>query len=303
MFMWWVGISALFLFIFIIYKSSNIIPYRMVYIVERLGKYSRTLDSGFNLVFPVIEKVAYKHSLKEKALEVPKQICITKDNISVEVDGILYLQIIDPQKASYGINDYLFATVQITQTTMRSVIGKLDLDQTFRERENINAQIVEAIEAAAGPWGVKVNRYEIKDIKPPQTINDAMEKQMRAEREKRAIIAQSEGEKQACINRAEGQQEELITKANAKAIEIEKLSAATAEGIIQIARAINTEGGRDAMSLKLTEQYIKEFGNLAKANNTMIIPSNLSDMSSVVSSVTSMINNIQRKERKLEKQV
>jgi regulator of protease activity HflC (stomatin/prohibitin superfamily) len=294
-FMIWFTLVLFFFLSFIIYKSINIIPYRMVYIVERLGKYDRTLDSGLRLVFPVIDRIAYKHSLKEKALEVPKQICITKDNISVEVDGILYLQIIDPHKASYGINDYLFATIQITQTTMRSVIGKLDLDQTFRERENINAQIVGAIEVASGPWGVKVNRYEIKDIKPPQTVNDAMEKQMRAEREKRAVIAQSEGEKQACINRAEGQMEEVITRAKAKAVEIEKLSLATAEGLMRIAHAIKTEGGKDAVSLQLAEQYIKEFGNLAKTNNTMIIPSNLADLSSVVSSATSIISNTIKK--------
>lgn len=287
----WIILSSIILISAIIVISSYIIPYRMVYIIERLGKYHRTLDSGFHLVFPVIDRIAYKHSLKEKALEVPKQICITKDNISVEVDGILYLQIIDPKKASYGITDYLFATIQITQTTMRSVIGKLDLDQTFRERENINAQIVEAIESASGPWGVKVTRYEIKDIKPPKTIDDAMEKQMRAEREKRAVIAQSEGEKQACINRAEGEMEEVITKAKGKAIEIEKISAATAEGIIEIAKALQTEGGKDAVTLKLAEQFIKEFGNLAKTNNTMIVPSNLSDISSLVASVTSILNN------------
>lgn len=287
----WVILSSIFLISAVVFVSSHIIPYRMVYIIERLGKYHSTLDSGIHLVFPVIDRIAYKHSLKEKALEVPKQICITKDNISVEVDGILYLQIIDPKKASYGITDYLFATIQITQTTMRSVIGKLDLDQTFRERENINAQIVEAIELASGPWGVKVTRYEIKDIKPPKTIDDAMEKQMRAEREKRAVIAQSEGEKQACINRAEGEMEEVITKAKGKAIEIEKISAATAEGIIDIAKALQIEGGKDAVTLKLAEQFIKEFGNLARTNNTMIIPSNLSDISSLVSSVTAILNN------------
>lgn len=295
-------ILALMVVIFVFF-AGHVIPYRTVYIVERLGRYHRTLDSGFKFVIPLIDRIAYKHSLKEMALEVPKQICITKDNISVEVDGILYLQILDPKKASYGINDYLFATIQITQTTMRSVIGKLDLDQTFRERENINAQIVEAIEVAADPWGVKVTRYEIKDIKPPQTINDAMEKQMRAEREKRAIIAQSEGEKQACINRAEGQMQEHITKAEAHAVEIEKLSLATAEGLIHIAKAIKTEGGKDAVALKLAEEYIKEFGNLAKANNSMIIPSNLSDVSSVLASITSIINNSSKGKDLLEKTI
>jgi regulator of protease activity HflC (stomatin/prohibitin superfamily) len=281
---------------FLIYKSGYIIPHRMVYIIERLGKYDRTLSAGVNLIIPLIDRVAHKHSLKEKAIEVPQQICITKDNVSVEVDGLLYLQIIEPQKASYGINNYLFATIQITQTTMRSVIGKLDLDQTFEERENINAQIVAAIDKASEPWGIKVNRYEIKDIKPPKTINDAMEKQMRAEREKRALIAQSEGEKQALINRADGRKQEVIAKSEAKAIEIEKISHAKAKGIKEIAEAIKEEGGKDAVSLRITEQYIREFGNLAKTNNTMIIPSNLSDLSSIVATAASVYKNSDKKE-------
>lgn len=287
------------LLFFIISKSFYIIPQRTVYIIERLGRYHRTLEAGLGLIIPFIDRVAYKHSLKETAIDVAKQVCITKDNISVEVDGILYLQVRDPQKASYGITDYLFATTQIAQTTMRSVIGKLDLDQTFEERDQINAQIVEAADKASDPWGIKVNRYEIKDIKPPKTINDAMEKQMRAEREKRATIAESEGEKQSRINRADGERLELIAKsegekqrrineAEGKAIEIAELSKATADGIRCVAAALQDEGGKDAVSMRIAEQYVKEFGRLAQTNNTMIIPSNLSDISSILGVASSI---------------
>ncbi|NGX56942.1 MAG: Modulator of FtsH protease HflK [Candidatus Anoxychlamydiales bacterium] len=279
-----------------IIKTGKVIPHRTVGIVERMGKYHKILNSGFNIILPFIDKIAYTHSLKEKAIEVPQQICITKDNIPVEVDGLLYLQIVNPKSASYGINDYLFATIQITQTTMRSVIGKLDLDQTFEVRENINAKILEAVDNASEPWGVKVIRYEIKDIKPPKTINDAMEKQMRAEREKRAIIAQSEGERQSMINKAEGAKQEIIAQAEAKAIEIEKLSIASSKGIDLIAKAISMQGGKEAVSLKIAEQYIKEFGKLAKTNNTMIIPSNLSDLSSIIASATNIYKHSNPKE-------
>lgn len=282
-----------------VFKACVIVPQRMVFIVERLGKYHTQLHAGLHFLVPFIDKITYRHSLKEMAIDVPVQVCITRDNISVEVDGILYLQVMDPQKASYGINNYLFATTQIAQTTMRSIIGKMDLDQTFEERENINAHIVEAADKASDPWGIKVTRYEIKDIKPPKSIKDAMEKQMRAEREKRAVIAQSEGDKQAQINRAEGQRQEMIAKsegtkkqrmneADGKAYEIQELSRATAEGLKIIASSIQVEGGENAMQLKLAEQYLGEFGRLAKTNNTMIIPSNLSDLSSIIASATSI---------------
>ncbi|MBN2478783.1 MAG: paraslipin, partial [Parachlamydiales bacterium] len=280
-----ISIFLVILIIITIIKTAIIIPQMTVFVIEKLGKYNRTLSAGFHILVPFIEKIAYKHSLKEKTINVPEQICITKDNIPVAVDGFLYLQIVDPKKASYGINDYLYATTQLTQTTMRSIIGKLDLDQTFEERENINYQILRAIEIAAEPWGVKVNRYEIKDIKPPQTINDAMEKQMRAEREKRATIAKSEGERQSLINQAEG-----------KAIEITTISEATATGLLIIAKAIKAEGGQNAVSLRLAEQYIKEFGKLAKTNNTMIIPSNLSDVSSLIASAASIYKNSDKKD-------
>jgi regulator of protease activity HflC (stomatin/prohibitin superfamily) len=278
-------------FLFIFYKSWYVTPHMHVLVIERIGKYNRTLKAGFNIIIPMLDKIAYKHSLKEKAIEVPKQICITRDNISVEVDGILYLQVIDPVKASYEINDYLFATIQITQTTMRSIIGKLDLDDTFEKREHINSQIVLATDKASIPWGIKVSRYEIKDIKPPKTINDAMEKQMRAEREKRAVIAQSEGEMQSRINRAEGEKQEMIAKAEGKAIEIDKISQSKAHGIRRMSEAISKDGGKDAVHLRIAEQYIREFGNLAKVNNTMIIPQNLSDLSSIIATATSLYKN------------
>ena len=204
---------VLSLFVFIAFLSTfKVVPQRSVYIVERLGKYSRTLDAGFHVLIPFIDKIAYKQNLKEQAIDVASQICITRDNIAVEVDGILYLQVIDPQKASYGIDNYKFAVVQISQTTMRSIIGKMELDKTFEERETVNGSIVEAVDKASDPWGIKVSRYEVKNISPPQSIRDAMEKQMRAEREKRALIAESEGDKQAKINRAEGDKQEAIAR-------------------------------------------------------------------------------------------
>ena len=299
--------TIIFLFTLLtISKSSYIVPQRHVYIVERLGKYHRQLQAGFHIIIPFIDKVAYRHSLKEMVIDVPEQICITRDNISVEVDGILYIRVVDPQKASYGINNYMFATTQIAQTTMRSVMGRLHLDQTFEEREHINGQIVEAADKASDPWGIKVTRYEIKDIKPPQSIKDAMEKQMRAEREKRALIAQSEGEKQAQINRAEGEKqgvialsegerEKKINEALGQASEIEKIAYATSEGIKMIASAIQEKGGQEALALRLAEQYLTQFGKLAKTNNTMIIPSNLTDMSSVIATATSVLDQVRSK--------
>jgi regulator of protease activity HflC (stomatin/prohibitin superfamily) len=244
--------------------------------------------------------VAYKHTLKEQAIDVPPQNCITKDNISVEVDGILYLQVTDPKKASYGINDYQFASTQLAQTTMRSVIGKLELDKTFEERETINVAIVDAVDKASDPWGVKVTRYEVKNIVPPQSIKDAMEKQMRAVREKRAVIAESEGDKQAKINRAEGDKQELIARsegemqkrineADGRAGEIERVAKATATGLREIALAINEKGGINAVNLRIAEQYVNEFGNLAKTNNTIILPANLTDLAGMVTTVTSVL--------------
>jgi regulator of protease activity HflC (stomatin/prohibitin superfamily) len=284
----------------VFFKTILIVPQRTAFIVERLGKYRDTLVAGFHILLPFIDKVPYKHTLKEQAIDVPSQTCITKDNISVEVDGILYMQISDPKKASYGIGNYQFASTQLAQTTMRSVIGKLELDKTFEERDTINSAIVDAVDKASDPWGVKVTRYEIKNIIPPQSIKDAMEKQMRAVREKRALIAESEGDKQAKINRAEGDRQELIARsegekqkrineAEGRAAEIEKVATATAAGIREIATAINEEGGINAVNLRVAEQYITEFGNLAKTANSLIIPSNLSDMAGMIASAMTVI--------------
>ncbi len=285
-----------FLIFIIIIKTGRIVPQKSVYIVERLGKYNSTLDAGFHILIPFIDRVAYVHSLKEIAIDVPPQGCITKDNIQVEVDGILYFQIMDPIKASYGISNYQFATIQLAQTTLRSLVGKIELDKTFEERDKINAEVVEAVDSAAVPWGLKVTRYEVKNIAPPNSIKDAMEKQMRAEREKRALIAESEGDKQAKINRAEGDKQEAIAKsegekmkrineAEGRAQEIERVAFATAKGIREIAKAINEEGGLNAVNLRIAEQYLNEFGKLAQKNNTMIIPSNLSDVAGMVGAV------------------
>ncbi|NLT22234.1 MAG: paraslipin [Syntrophorhabdus sp.] len=281
-------------------KTIRIVPQKVAFIVERLGKYSATLDAGLHILIPFIDKVAYKHTLKEQAIDVASQTCITRDNIAVEVDGILYLQVIDPQKASYGINNYQFAAMQLAQTTMRSVIGKLELDRTFEERETINTTIVEAVDKASDPWGVKVTRYEIKNIVPPQSIKDAMEKQMRAEREKRAVIAESEGDKQAKINRAEGVKQEMIAtsegekqkrinEAEGRAAEIVRVATATANGLREIALAINEQGGINAVNLRIAEQYINEFGKLARTNNTLILPANLADLAGLVSTVTTIL--------------
>jgi regulator of protease activity HflC (stomatin/prohibitin superfamily) len=296
---------VLALFVFVAFMSTfKVVPQRSVYIIERLGKYSRSLDAGFHILIPFIDKVAYKQNLKEQAIDVASQMCITKDNIAVEVDGILYLQVVDPQKASYGIDNYRFAVIQIAQTTMRSIIGKMELDKTFEERETVNGSIVEAVDKASDPWGIKVSRYEVKNISPPQSIRDAMEKQMRAEREKRALIAESEGDKQAKINRAEGDKQEAIAKsegektkrineAAGRAAEIEMVAAATAKGITDIAKAIIAEGGLNAVNLRIAEQYLTEFGKLAKTNNSMIVPADLSDIAGILSGITSVLNKTQ----------
>ena len=293
---------VLSLFVLIAFLSTfKVVPQRSVYIVERLGKYSRTLDAGFHVLIPFIDKIAYKQNLKEQAIDVASQICITKDNIAVEVDGILYLQVIDPQKASYGIDNYKFAVVQISQTTMRSIIGKMELDKTFEERETINGSIVDAVDQASGPWGIKVSRYEVKNISPPQSIKDAMEKQMRAEREKRALIAESEGDKQEAIARSEGEKQRRINEAAGTAAEIEMVAIATAKGITEIAGSINAEGGMNAVNLRIAEQYLQEFGKLAKTNNSMIVPADLSDIAGIISSITSVLNKTQTEQKQISK--
>ena len=286
-------IGIIILAVIILTKSAKVVPQKTVFIVERLGKYSGTLEAGFHILIPFIDRIRYVHSLKENAIDVPEQSCITKDNIQVDVDGILYFLIVDPVKASYGVNDYAFASIQLAQTTMRSEIGKIDLDKTFEEREKINSEIVAAVDKASLPWGLKVTRYEIKNIVPPPSIKDAMEKQMRAEREKRALIAESEGDKQAKINRAEGDKQEAIARsegekmkrineAEGRAQEIERVAMATARGIREIASAIAAPGGSEAVNLRIAEQYLGEFGKLASKNNTMIIPANLTDVAATV---------------------
>ncbi|MHC4552777.1 MAG: SPFH domain-containing protein [Planctomycetota bacterium] len=283
-----------------LFKTARIVPQKEAFIVERLGKYAKTLQAGFHILVPFLDKVSYKHTLKEQAVDVPPQQCITRDNIAVEVDGILYMQVMDPKKASYGIDNYRFASTQLAQTTMRSVMGKLELDKTFEERETINGAIVAAVDKASDPWGVKVTRYEVKNIVPPQSIKDAMEKQMRAEREKRAVIAESEGDRQAKINRAEGDKQEMIAQsegekqkrineADGRAAEIEKVAMATALGVREIAKSINAEGGGDAVNLRIAEQYINAFEKLAKTNNSIIIPTNLADIAGVIKAATSVI--------------
>ena len=283
-----------------ILKTAIVVPQKTAYIVERLGKYRCTLEAGFHILVPFFDKIAYKHTLKEQAIDVPPQECITKDNIAVSVDGILYMQVMDPAKASYGIGNYLFATTQLAQTTMRSEMGKLDLDRSFEERTSINAAIVSAVDKASDPWGIKVTRYEIKNITPPQTIRDAMEKQMRAEREKRAMIAESEGERQSKINRAEGERQEAIAlsegermrkinEAEGKAKEILLVAEAQAEGIRKVAEAIGEKGGLESVNMQLAQQYLTQFGNLAKTNNTMIIPSDLANVAGVLKACTTIV--------------
>lgn len=281
-------------------KALLVVQQRSVCVVERLGKYSATLSPGLHFLIPFVDRVAYRHSLKELVVDVPSQPCITRDNISVDVDGIIYMQVLDPVKASYGVTDFLFACAQLAQTTMRSEIGKLELDRTFEERSAINSAICDAVDRASDPWGIKVTRYEIRSITPPVSILGAMEKQVRAEREKRAIIAESEGARQACINRAEGDKQETVARSEGERIkrvneaegrssEIKLIANATAEGIHSIAAAIRADGGADAVNLRLAEQYISEFGKLAKANNTMIIPSDLSNIAGLVKSVSTVL--------------
>ena len=293
------GLAALVVIALI--KTAKVVPQRQAFVVERLGKYSRNLDAGFHLLIPFIERVAYRHNLKEIALDVPSQMCITKDNIAVEIDGVLYMQVLDAKSASYGIEDYRYASIQLAQTTLRSEIGKLELDRTFEEREQINAHIIDAVDRASEPWGLKITRYEISNINPPQSVNDALEKQMRAERERRAVVAHSEGEREAKINIAEGnkqqaimlseaKKQEQINEAEGKAQEIALLATATAEGIRQVAETIQMPGGHEAMNLRVAEQYVEQFGNLARENNTMILPANLGDIGGMVAALTKVVS-------------
>ena len=299
------GVLLAFAVVVILLKTARVVPQREQFVIERLGKYAKTLDAGFHILVPFVDVVAYKHTLKEQTVDVPSQSCITKDNISVEIDGVIYLQVNDARAASYGIQDYMFATSQLAQTTLRSEIGKIELDRTFEERETIKSQVVHAVDRAAEPWGVKILRYEIKDIVPPASVKDALEKQMRAERERRAVVASSEGERQARINVSEGERQEAINlseaeklrqmnEAEGRAEEIRLIAEATAAGVRAVGAAVSEPGGKDAINLRVAEQWVTEFGKLAKANNTMIVPAQLGDVSTLVSTVMGTMGNIQK---------
>jgi regulator of protease activity HflC (stomatin/prohibitin superfamily) len=285
----------------IIAKSVVVVPQQSAYVVERLGKYAGTLHAGFHTLTPFFDVIRYRHTLKESAVDIPEQICITKDNVQVGVDGVIYMKVVDPERASYGISNYVFAITQLAQTALRSEIGKIDLDRTFEERTTINTSVVNELDQASEPWGVKVLRYEIKNITPPRDVLDAMEKQMRAEREKRAAILQSEGIRDSKINTAEGVKQETIKNSEAKRQQqineaegqgqaILTIANATAEGIRRIADAIQSPGGHDAVNLRVAEQYITQFGNIAKTTNTVVLPANLADAGSLVATALTVLN-------------
>jgi regulator of protease activity HflC (stomatin/prohibitin superfamily) len=283
---------ALVAFITIL-RTAVVVPQQSAYVVERLGRFHGVLQAGFHVLLPFVDSIRYRHSLKEVAIDIPAQVCITRDNVQVGVDGILYLKVLSPERASYGISDYHFAITQLAQTNLRSEIGKIVLDKTFEERMNINAAVVTELDKASDPWGVKVLRYEIKNITPPHDILAAMEKQMRAEREKRAVILTSEGTRDAAINTAEGEKQQVIkasearrqqqiNEAEGQAAAILAVAQATAEGIRQVAETIRQPGGAEATQLRVAEQYIQQFGQLAQKTNTLILPANVSDVASMV---------------------
>ena len=289
------------LVVIVIAKTARVVPQQNAFVVERLGKYKKTLEPGFHILLPFVDVIRYKHGLKERAVDIPEQICITRDNVQVGVDGVLYLKVMDPKRASYGVGEYLFAIIQLAQTTLRSEIGKIDLDRTFEERTAINIQVVNEVDKASDPWGIKVLRYEIKNITPPQDVLAAMEKQMRAEREKRAVILTSEGERDAVINAAEGAKQKVIKASEAakqqqinvsegEAEAILAVAAATAGGITRVAEAIRGPGGPDAVQLKVAQDYIEKFGELARSNNTMILPANVADAASMMATAMNIIN-------------
>ncbi len=305
-----VAIIVVIFAMILVSRIARVVPQQQAWVVERLGKYADTLQAGFHILVPFLDVVRYRHSLKEVALEVPEQVCITKDNVQVAVDGVLYFKVLDPQRASYGISDYTYAISQLAQTNLRSEIGKIDLDRTFEERTNINAAVVSEVDKASEAWGVKVLRYEIKNITPPQDVLAAMEKQMRAEREKRATILQSEGQRDAAINSAEGEKQQVIKASEAKkqqaineaegqAAAILSVATATAEGIRKVAEVIKMSGGEEAMQLRLAEQYIDKFGNIAKSGNTLVVPANLADVSSMISMAMTAVKSAGSEDPKL----
>jgi regulator of protease activity HflC (stomatin/prohibitin superfamily) len=304
----YVSLAIAVVVIFVIAKTATVVPQQSAYVIERLGKFSRILKAGFHILIPFLERVAYRHTLKEQAIDIDEQVCITRDNVQVGVDGVLYMQVLDAGRASYGIGNYLFAISQLAQTTLRSEIGKIELDRTFEERAAINANVVDELDKASDPWGVKVLRYEIRNINPPQDVLSAMEKQMRAEREKRAVILTSEGERDAKINQAEGEKQRVIkeseankqqqiNEADGEAAAILAVATATADGLRKVAAALVDRGGQEAMQLRVAEQYIEEFGNLARAGNTLVVPANLADLSSMIALATNIAKDAPRPSR------
>jgi regulator of protease activity HflC (stomatin/prohibitin superfamily) len=284
----------------IVAKTAVVVPQQSAFVIERLGKYSGTLQAGFHILTPFVDIIRYRHTLKEQAFDIPEQVCITRDNVQVAVDGILYLKVLNPERASYGISDYQFAIRQLAQTTLRSEIGKIDLDKTFEERTTINASVVNELDKATEPWGVKVLRYEIRSINPPQDILAAMEKQMRAEREKRATILNSEAARESAINNAEGQKQQVIkasearkqqqiNEAEGQASAILAVATATSEGIRLVASAIHDPGGFEAVQLRVAEQYVAEFGRIAKASSTIVVPASLGDPAAMLATALSVI--------------
>lgn len=297
-----VMIAFVVMLLIIVAKTAVVVPQQSAYVVERLGKFSGILGAGFHLLIPFMDVIRYRHSLKEIAVDIPEQVCITRDNVQVGIDGVLYLRVLDPERASYGIYDYSFAISQLAQTTLRSEVGKIELDRTFEERTNINISVVSELDKASEAWGVKVLRYEIKNITPPKDVLAAMEKQMRAEREKRATILHSEGSRDSAINNAEGEKQQVIkasearkqqqiNEAEGEGAAILTVATATAEGIRRVAEAIGAPGGLEAVQLRVAEQYIQEFGKLAKAGNTLIVPANLTDIGSIIATAMTVIRN------------
>ena len=298
------GVASLliltFLVLIVVAKTAVVVPQQSAFVVERLGRFHGILNAGFHVLLPFVDVIRYRHSLKETAVDIPAQVCITRDNVQVGVDGVLYLKVLNPERASYGISDYMFAISQLAQTTLRSEVGKIDLDRTFEERTNINTQVVSELDKASEAWGVKVLRYEIKNITPPADILAAMEKQMRAEREKRAVILTSEGTRDAAINTAEGMKQEVIKQSEARktqqineaegeAAAITSVATATAAGIRSVAEAIKLPGGQEAVQLRVAEQYIGQFGELAKKGNTIVLPANVADVGSMVALAMKLI--------------
>lgn len=295
-----VALVFAFVVLVVVFKSLKVVEQQSAYVIERLGKYHSVLSPGISVIIPFIDRIAYKHSLKEIPLDVPAQVCVTKDNSQLRVDGVIFFQVTDPVRASYGSQDYITSITQLAQTTLRSVIGKLELDRTFEERDIINTSIVSAIDEAAANWGVKVLRYEIKDLTPPDAILKAMQAQITAEREKRALIAQSEGQRQQQINLAEGERQSLIVesegnrmsainKAEGEAQAITLVADATADALAKIAKATQLPGGIESVNLKIAERFVDAFAQMAKQNNTLIIPSNVSDIAGLVASSLSVV--------------